>query len=141
LIQTVFNSAGVIKVRTPGNGLATGDQITIANVTGTGNIGAISNNNFTVTVAGGAVGDASSVGGIGTGPIVITSINHKLTNGTRVTVSGVQGNTNANGTCVVNVVDADHFQLVGTTSNAAPTAATGSSTDIDTSTPQDTTPG
>lgn len=44
-------------------------------------------------------------------PIVITSAGHGLTTGSRVTISGVAGNTAANGTWVITRVDADTFRL------------------------------
>src|SRR5207253_3935307 len=40
-----------------------------------------------------------------TGPIVITSANHNLISGTQVNISGVGGDTNANGVFTVTVVD------------------------------------
>jgi uncharacterized delta-60 repeat protein len=54
-----------------------------------------------------------------TGPIVITSANHNLISGTQVTISGVGGNTNANGTFAVTVVDKNTFFLNGSTGNGA----------------------
>lgn len=55
-------------------------------------------------------------------PIVISSSSHGLTTGTRVTLSGVGGNTAANGTFVVTYVDADHFSLDGSAGNGAYTS-------------------
>jgi len=46
-------------------------------------------------------------------PIVITSANHGLTTGARVTISGVVGNGGANGTFTVTVIDANTFSLNG----------------------------
>lgn len=46
-------------------------------------------------------------------PIVITSTGHGLTDGARVTITGVVGNDAANGTFVVTRVDADRFSLNG----------------------------
>jgi hypothetical protein len=60
----------------------------------------------------GAITDATNAG-----PIVITSVDHGLTTGTRVTITGVLGNTNANGTYVVTVVDSSTFSLQGSTGN------------------------
>jgi hypothetical protein len=48
-------------------------------------------------------------------PIVITSANHGLTTGTYITVSGVLGNTGANGSFTVTRIDADTFSLDGST--------------------------
>lgn len=55
-------------------------------------------------------------------PIVLTSAAHGLTTGTRVTVSGVLGNTAANGTFTVTRVDADTFSLDGSTGNGSYTS-------------------
>lgn len=52
-------------------------------------------------------------------PIVVTSSNHGLTTGQQVTITGVTGNTNANGTFTVTVVDGSHFSLNGSSGNAA----------------------
>src|SRR5205085_12111777 len=53
-----------------------------------------------------------------TGPIVITSTAHGLHTGDSVTITGVQGNTNANSTWNVTVIDADHFSLDTSGGNA-----------------------
>lgn len=50
-------------------------------------------------------------------PIVVTSANHGLTTGTRVTIQGVTGNTAANGTFTVTRLDSDQFQLNGINGN------------------------
>ncbi|HYV37174.1 MAG TPA: FG-GAP-like repeat-containing protein, partial [Gemmataceae bacterium] len=55
-------------------------------------------------------------------PITITSTGHGLTTGQQVTVSGVLGNTGANGTFVVKVVDPNNFQLLGSTPTGAYTS-------------------
>lgn len=52
-------------------------------------------------------------------PIVITSANHGLNTGTRVTISGVGGNTAANGTFNITVVNSNSFSLDGSTGNGA----------------------
>lgn len=57
-------------------------------------------------------------GATNTSPIVITSANHGLTTGQRVTISGVGGNTNANGTFTITRVDANTFSLNGSAGNA-----------------------
>jgi hypothetical protein len=54
----------------------------------------------------GAITDATNAS-----PIVITSADHGLTTGTRVTITGVGGNTGANGTFVITVVNANTFSL------------------------------
>ncbi len=48
-----------------------------------------------------------------TGPIIITSLNDGLTSGQQVTITGVQGNTAANGTWFVHVINANQFALYG----------------------------
>ncbi len=52
-------------------------------------------------------------------PIVITSANHGLTTGQRVTVASVGGNTAANGTWTITRVDADTFSLDTSVGNGA----------------------
>lgn len=53
-------------------------------------------------------------------PIVCeTTVSHLYADGDTVVVSGVVGNTAANGTWVIVVTDATHFQLVGSTGNGA----------------------
>jgi len=55
-------------------------------------------------------------------PIVISSAAHGLTTGARVTITGVLGNTAANGTFVVTRVDANSFSLDGSSGNGAYTS-------------------
>jgi hypothetical protein len=53
-------------------------------------------------------------------PIVIaTSAAHGLATGAIATIAGAKGNTNANGSWIITVVDATHFSLNGSTGNAA----------------------
>ena len=52
-------------------------------------------------------------------PIVITSTSHGLSTGAMITVVGVTGNTAANGTFIVTVVDNNTFSLDGSTANGA----------------------
>ncbi|MFO0824393.1 MAG: beta-1,3-glucanase family protein [Gemmataceae bacterium] len=66
----------------------------------------------TMQYPSGNVTDASNAN-----PIVITSANHGLTTGDNVTVSGVMGNTAANGAFTVTVIDANTFSLNGSTGN------------------------
>lgn len=54
-----------------------------------------------------------------TNPIVITSTAHGLTTGARVTITGVGGNTAANGTWIITRQTADTFSLDGSTANGA----------------------
>jgi len=55
-------------------------------------------------------------------PIVITSTNHKLSTGNRVTITGVQGNTAANGTFNVTVLTANTFSLDSSVGNGSYTS-------------------
>jgi hypothetical protein len=64
----------------------------------------------------------SVTGASNASPVVITSASHGLQTGQRVTVSGVGGNTAANGTFVVTRVDANTFSLDGSTGNGAYTS-------------------
>lgn len=52
-------------------------------------------------------------------PIVITQTAHGYQTGMRVTITGVTGNTAANGTFTITRVDADTYQLDGSTGNGA----------------------
>lgn len=52
-------------------------------------------------------------------PIVITSANHGLNTGTLVTISGVTGNTAANGKWVVTRINASTFSLDSSVGNGA----------------------
>ncbi len=72
----------------------------------------------------GAVEWTSAVTGSITGatnasPIVITSPNNGLVSGETVSIGGVQGNTNANGTSTITTINANSFSLNGTTGNGA----------------------
>lgn len=55
-------------------------------------------------------------------PVVVTSVAHGLRTGQRVKVSGVVGNTGANGTFVVTRVDDDHYSLNSSVGNGAYTS-------------------
>lgn len=52
-------------------------------------------------------------------PIVITSASHGLATGDRVTITGVTGNTGANGTFLVTKVSDDTFSLDGSSGTGA----------------------
>jgi PKD repeat protein len=82
--------------------------VAMSGITGAGNI---------VDVSG--AGAISSVTGAGVSPIVVTTtLPHELTTGQSITLTGVGGNTAANGTRTVTVIDDTHFSLDGTTGNA-----------------------
>jgi hypothetical protein len=82
-------------------------------------------NNFFVEGINGATGavlwTSAQTGSItaasNAAPIVITSSNHGLVTGDTVTIGGVLGNTKANGTVTITVLDANTFQLNGITGN------------------------
>lgn len=65
---------------------------------------------------------ASITGATNASPIVITSASHGLSTGTRVTITGVGGNTAANGTFVITRVDANTFSLNSSTGNGSYTS-------------------
>jgi hypothetical protein len=64
----------------------------------------------------------SITGATNASPIVVASTAHGLVTGNQVTVTGVGGNTAANGTFSVTRVDADHFSLDGSAGNGAYTS-------------------
>lgn len=67
--------------------------------------------------------DSGSItGATNASPIVITSANHGLTTGTRVTITGVVGNTAANATWIITNVSTNTFSLNGSTGNGAYTS-------------------
>jgi hypothetical protein len=61
---------------------------------------------------------AAITGATNATPIVVTSNGHGLTNGQRVTISGVVGNTGANGTFTVANVTTNTYELVSSVGNA-----------------------
>jgi prepilin-type N-terminal cleavage/methylation domain-containing protein len=79
-----------------------------------------------VNVGAGSSLIKGDVGGTGVGitnasnasPIVITSTGHNLSTGAQVFISGVAGNTNANGYFTITYVDPNNFSLNGSTGNA-----------------------
>lgn len=89
----------------------TGSRISIAGVSGTKEVLDIAYETRTATVV-----DASN-----TSPIVIeTSAPHPYIDGDTVNITGVVGNTSANvGQRPIDIVDATHFSLRGTTGNGA----------------------
>ncbi len=82
------------------------------------------NNSFGFNTANsdtyGVITSGGITGATNAGPIVITtSTTHGLATGAKVQISGVAGNTAANGTFTITVVDTTHFSLNGSTGNAA----------------------
>ncbi|MFO0966754.1 MAG: LamG-like jellyroll fold domain-containing protein [Gemmataceae bacterium] len=59
------------------------------------------------------------------GPIVVTSTNHGLATGDKVSITGATGNTAANGAWTVTVIDANTFSLNGSTGNGSYNANSG----------------
>ena len=76
------------------------------------------------TLFGGRESSRAITGATNVNPIVITSNGHGLVNGNQVQISGVLGNTAANGLKTVTVVNANSFSIA-TAGNGAYTAATG----------------
>jgi len=117
------------------HGLSTGNTVVISGVVGptiangTWIITVVDANNFSIVAAGsgaylsgGTWSSTSMATGVITAasnasPIVVTSASHGLTSGMSVSITGIVGNTAANGTWVVAVVDANRFSLVGSTGN------------------------
>ncbi|NBO92938.1 MAG: hypothetical protein EBV06_11605, partial [Planctomycetia bacterium] len=134
VVVSASASNAAITITSPGHGLSNGDEVTISGVPGNLN----ANGTFTVSsvttdtfqIAATSLTASTGPGfwarsGIVTGatntinnPIVVTATGHGLTNGTLVTIANVQGNTNANGTWVIRVIDANSFELVGSVPNA-----------------------
>jgi hypothetical protein len=77
------------------------------------------------TTTGALLDDGAITGATNASPIVVTSASHGLTDGTYVTVSGVVGNTAANGTFTVTRVDGNTFELDGSTGNGSYTSGGG----------------
>jgi hypothetical protein len=71
-------------------------------------------NGTTAFFATGSITDATNAS-----PIVITSASHGHQTGAQVTITGVGGNTAANGTFVITRVDANSYSLDGSTGNGA----------------------
>jgi hypothetical protein len=135
---TISNAtnANPIVITSANHGLSTGQKVVISGVSGN----TAANGTFTITKVdndrfslNGSTGNGAYTGGgtwvltdtitgatgAGVSPIVITSANHGLSTGARVTITGVGGNTNANGTFTITRVDNDKFSLNGTTGNGA----------------------
>lgn len=76
---------------------------------------------YVANVAGAVSGLVQGVvtGATNASPIVITCTAHGLSTGQPATLSGVQGNTNANGTWTITRLSANTFSLNGSTGNAA----------------------
>ncbi len=127
-------NTGPIVITSPNHGLTSGQRVRIRNVAG--NTAANGVQKITVLDANrfrldGVTGNGAydTTGGFGTwqanvitgatrsSSLVITSPGHGLKTGEEVRVTGVLGNTAANGTFKVSVLTADTFLLVGATGN------------------------
>ena len=137
-------NASPISIGSLQHGLTTGDSVTIEDVegntaaNGTFTITVVDVNNFTLnssTGNGGYSRGGTWKGGVGppfhgftlsnatfATPIVVTSVAHGLATGDWVTVTGVRGNTSANGAFEVQRNGDDTFTLVSSIGNAAYTA-------------------
>ena len=104
------------------HGLQTGMQVTISGVEGN----TAANGTFSISVTSltafnlvGVAGTGTGTGGTVTGDILITTAApHGLQTGMQVTISGVQGNTAANGVFIVTVTSPTTFFLNGVAGNA-----------------------
>jgi hypothetical protein len=77
------------------------------------------------TAADFAAAQKNITGATNASPIVVTSVAHGYSNGDKVFISGVGGNTAANGVWIISNVAANTFRLVGSTGNGTYTASTG----------------
>lgn len=120
--NTAANGIFQVTVLTP-NTFSLQDSETGMNVAGNGNY--TGGGTWTVVDQG----QISNMSGNGVSPIVIADFSnfqgHGLVTGDTVTVIGVQGNTNANGTFTVTVIDQFRFSLNGTTGNGTWVFGTG----------------
>src|SRR5580704_758886 len=79
-------------------------------------------NDVTGQVLWTSVPTGTVTGATDAGPIVITSANNGLVTGNSVTIGGVLGNTAANGTFTITTLNANQFELNGTTGNGTYTS-------------------
>lgn len=80
--------------------------------------------NFHDCGTGGATGSTKTISGAtNASPIVVqTSTAHGYGTNDLITIASVGGNTNANGSWQISVVDSTHFNLIGSTGNSAYTS-------------------
>ena len=84
----------------------------------------------TITRCANATTTPGAVVNAGTGLVRVTCVNHQLITGETVTIRGVQGATEVNGTWVINRIDADTFDLRGLTALTAWTTSAGSTVEV-----------
>lgn len=146
-VASVTNESPIVVTTTSAHNYYTGDSIYISNVLGTTSanhtvadrvpITRISSTQFSIDGSTGngthlpevvvnAANDTFYINvGYNESPIrIITASAHGLSTGNSVTISNVQGLTNANGTHNVTVVNATQFTLDGTTGNGTRVAQT-----------------
>ena len=121
------NPTPVIIYEQAGHGLVTGQIVVIDSGTqydGQHPITVIDATHFSLdgTVGSDSVPHGTVTGATNANPIVITSVAHGLRTGDMVTIEGVGGNTNANGTYTITRVGDDTFSLNSSTGNGAYTA-------------------
>jgi len=127
-------NTGPIVITSPNHGLTAGQRVRISNVNGNTaangvqKVTVIDADSFSLdaTVGNGtydtSAGFGTWTGNVITGasnstPIQITSPGHGLQTGEEIRVTGILGNSAANGTFKVSVVDANTFRLDGSTGN------------------------
>lgn len=125
---------GPIVITSPNHGLTTGQRVRVSNVNGNTaangvqKVTVIDADTFSLdATVGNGVYDTSAGFGTWTGnvitgasnnaPILITSPGHGLQTGEEIRVTGILGNSAANGTFKVSVVDANTFRLDGSIGN------------------------
>lgn len=78
---------------------------------------------FDVTPGNFSSASKSITGATNAAPIVVTAVGHEIAGAkSPVSISGVGGNTAANGDWIVNVLTSDTFELIGSTGNGAYTS-------------------
>ncbi len=127
-------NAGPIVITSPNHGLTAGQRIRVNNVNGNTaanglqKVTIIDADTFSLdgTTGNGAYNTTSGfgswtanviTGASNTTNMVITSPRHGLQTGDEIRITGVLGNSAANGTFKVSVLSADTFSLIGTTGN------------------------
>lgn len=127
-------NAGPIVITSPNHGLTAGQRIRVNNVNGntaanglqkvtiidadTFSLDGTTGNGTYDTTSGFGSWTSNVITNAGnTANMVITSPRHGLQTGDEIRISGVLGNSAANGTFKVSVLSADTFSLVGTTGN------------------------
>jgi len=127
-------NASLVVITSPGHGLVTGQSVRVSNVAGNTaangvkRITVIDANRFRLNAtAGNGIYDTSAGFGSWTANVVtaasnsvnpyITSPVHGLKTGDEIRITGVLGNTAANGTFKVTVIDANRFRVSGVVGN------------------------